>query len=307
MKISQVKLFLLNKEVWLHIILWALFFASINVNWTKSWIAESFLPESVAPHTALAVPAIFLINVFWLIPKFLNKTQWMRYLWLSTSLFFGFEIIRAFVFSCFLSDYNSFREFFKNELFGENSLVFGILNVLIFHSLFYSFVYRFTRDWILNQSVIETLKLKNLQLELNSLEIVGIDKNHFETMNISTIKSEIETIPVKKTFTVKKRDGVFLLYVKDIVYFQAQGDFVFAFDNSNNKHIINESLKTIKTQICQGTFFQINRSELVNFNFITKFKSYTKNRLEVSVNNEMSILYTSNSRTPEFRLWIDKH
>jgi len=39
----------------------------------------------------------------------------------------------------------------------------------------------------------------------------------------------------------------------------------------------------------------------------TEIKSYTKNRLEVSLQNLDSKLYTSNSRTLEFRIWIEQH
>ena len=92
-----------------------------------------------------------------------------------------------------------------------------------------------------------------------------------------------------------------------MLYFQAQGDFIFAFDSNNNKYIINESLKAIKELICQDSFFQINRSEIINFNYITKFKSYTKNRLEIFLANFNTLVYTFNSKTPEFRLWIEQH
>ena len=82
---------------------------------------------------------------------------------------------------------------------------------------------------------------------------------------------------------------------------------MFAFDAHGKKHIVNDSLKNIKDQICQNAFFQINRSELVHFNYITKFNPFTKNRLEISLNHLEDTLYTSNSRTPDFRVWIEQH
>lgn len=304
MNISSIKSFLLNKEVWLQTITWTLFFASINVYWSKNWIAKSFMHEAVAPHIAIMVPIIFLLNVYWLIPKFLNKKRWLRYIWLSFSLGIGFEIIRALVFTLVLKENSSFIEMYKDELFGENSLIFGFLNVLIFHVIFYSFVYRFTRDWLINQTIIETLTFKNQELQFNSLQMAGDTR-----LNLSNNNYPIESSSrsFKKTLVVKKRNGIFILKVEDILYFQAQGDFVFAFDNSNNKHIVNESLKTIREQVSEDLFFQINRSELVNFNYIAKFNSFTKNRLEISLSNSNSLVYTSNSRTPEFRLWVEQH
>jgi hypothetical protein len=306
MKSFNYKLFLLNKEVWIQTVFWVFFFAAINVNWSQTWISHSFLPASVAPHIAIAVAVIFFLNTYWLIPKYLNKKKWLHYIWLSFSLLLSFEIIRTVIFSLVLQGSNSFVITFKNEFFGENSLLFGFLNVLIFHVIFYSFVYRFTRDWLINKSIIETLKFEKNELQIHAMQLagdIGVLQNSKESLNVNT--QEIKS--VKNTLTVKKKDGTFLLKIEDIIYFQAQGDFVFAFYNTNNKHIINESLKSIKGQVCPDSFFQINRSELVSFNYITKFKSYTKNRLEMSLLNSNHILYTSNSKAPIFRDWIDSH
>lgn len=109
----------------------------------------------------------------------------------------------------------------------------------------------------------------------------------------------------KQTFTVKKPTGVFLLSVQDVTYFQAQGDFVFAFDNKGQKHILNHSLAHIEEQVDPEYFFRINRSELLHFHAIEKYYAYIKNRLEVSLKDGQTTLYTSNSRTAEFRSWIE--
>lgn len=109
----------------------------------------------------------------------------------------------------------------------------------------------------------------------------------------------------KSTFSVKKPEGVFLLKTENVAYFQAQGDFVLAFDNKNNKHIINYSLSKIEGYINPKRFFRINRSEIVNINSILKYNSYTKNRLAISLSQPNTVLYTTNSRTPDFRNWIE--
>ncbi|WP_350293556.1 LytTR family DNA-binding domain-containing protein [uncultured Croceitalea sp.] len=109
----------------------------------------------------------------------------------------------------------------------------------------------------------------------------------------------------KKTFTVKKSSGVYLLSTSEIVYFQAQGDFVFAFDFEGNRHILNYTLSAINELIDPEYFHQINRSEIVNFNSITKYHAYTKNRLEIYLKDGKTTLYTSNSRSPEFRSWVE--
>ncbi|WP_298545874.1 LytTR family DNA-binding domain-containing protein [uncultured Aquimarina sp.] len=115
---------------------------------------------------------------------------------------------------------------------------------------------------------------------------------------------ELEKKQYKSTFSIKKRDGVFLLKVAEIMYFQAQGDFVLAIDKNDNKHIINNSLKHIENEIDKNTFFKINRSEIINRNNIIKYNQHIKNRLRITLNNTETTLYTSNSKAFEFKNWL---
>lgn len=110
----------------------------------------------------------------------------------------------------------------------------------------------------------------------------------------------------KTSFSVKKRDGVFILKVSDISYFQAQGDFVFAFDQANAKHVLSYSLSHIESLVDPESFFRINRSEIVNRKFVLKYNRYTKNRLSVTLTTGADDLYTSNSRSPEFKVWLER-
>lgn len=109
----------------------------------------------------------------------------------------------------------------------------------------------------------------------------------------------------KQTFTVKKPTGIYLLQIYEIAYFQAQGDFIFAFDFENKKHILNYTLSQISELVDPLKFFQINRSEILGFNAILKYHTYIKNRLEIVLKMDKVALYTSNSRSSEFRSWIE--
>ncbi|MEE9362727.1 MAG: LytTR family DNA-binding domain-containing protein [Cellulophaga sp.] len=119
------------------------------------------------------------------------------------------------------------------------------------------------------------------------------------------LKKWIENENYKKTFLVKKRDGVSILKIDNICYFQAQGDFVLAIDFNDRKHILNESLTQIEHLLNPSNFFRINRSEIISRISILKYNQYIKNRLALTLTDLKITLYTSNSRTPEFRNWIE--
>lgn len=134
------------------------------------------------------------------------------------------------------------------------------------------------------------------------------NENNIEVDLFSKLKKmmESEKKTYKSSFSIKKRDGVFLLKTKDIAYFQAQGDFVLAIDHQNTKHALNSTLSKAEDLIDPKQFFKINRSEIINKEFILKYNLYRKNRLAITLSKPNAILYTSNSRAAEFKTWFEE-
>lgn len=135
------------------------------------------------------------------------------------------------------------------------------------------------------------------------------DKNNLEIPDniIDELKLIVKnkSTEYKSRFTIKKSNGIFLLSVDDIIYFQSQGDFILAYDQKGNKHVINQSLGKVVASLNPKQFFQINRSEIINIDFIEKFETHFKNKLIISMKGVKEQLFTSNSRTPEFRAWLE--
>lgn len=274
--------FPLNLEILLHLLLWVLYFATINVEWTGPWVKQDFLPQSVAPHIGVLFPIAFLTNAFWLVPKYLNKKHWWRYgLLLGTGILL-FEMVRASIFAMVLRGAGSFFMAFQEELLGVNSIIFGTLSFMLFNALFWSFFYRVTWNWFVYG-------------KKPSLKSQGDNQN---------IDLETPSIHPTTFFAIKKGKGTLRLAVDDVVCFQAQGDFVLALDQNHRKHIINTSLKEVFAQLRADQFFQINRSEIVHKKYITGYQKHIKNRLVIQTVLSELLLYSSNSRTPEFRKWI---
>jgi len=274
--------FPLNLEFLFQVPLWLLYFATINVEWTGPWIRPAFLPQSVPPHIGLLFPMSFLANAFWLVPKYLNKKQWWRYGLILGSAILFFETVRATLFALVLNSSDSFIIAIQAEFLGNNSIIFGTLSFMLLNALFWSFFYRVSWDWFVNRKKLPTGVTKD-------------GKNiHMPTPNLTP----------KVFFSIKKGKGTFHLAVADVVYFQAQGDFVLAIDCKGRKHIINSSLKKVFAELRKEEFFQINRSEIIHKKYIRGYQKYIKNRLAIQTTLKENPLYSSNSRTPAFRRWI---
>ncbi|PKV51930.1 LytTR family two component transcriptional regulator [Aquimarina sp. MAR_2010_214] len=108
----------------------------------------------------------------------------------------------------------------------------------------------------------------------------------------------------KQRFSIKKENGIIVKPVADIIFFKALGDFCSLVDIHKEKHNISYKISNLEQLLDPQHFFRINRSEIVNIAFIKKVEPYFKNKMQIILSDK-TVLTTSGSRTPEFRLWLD--
>ncbi|MBX7172706.1 MAG: LytTR family DNA-binding domain-containing protein [Pyrinomonadaceae bacterium] len=109
----------------------------------------------------------------------------------------------------------------------------------------------------------------------------------------------------KERFVIKTPKGIQLLETKQIAFIQMQNEIPFAFDATGNKFPLNDSLTMLEKLLDSKQFFRLNRSEIVNLNFIENLKPDFQDRLVVSLRNLKVKLVSSINRTPELRKWLE--
>ncbi|MEM9937043.1 MAG: LytTR family DNA-binding domain-containing protein, partial [Bacteroidota bacterium] len=218
------------------------------------------------------------------VPRYFNREKWYLYILHWIILFAALELVRTLLFMIFMD--GSHQHSFLSELTSNNSLIFGRLNFITYNMLFWSLFYRFLLDRF-TERVPKQEKIPTPTKE--SLAPV---------QPLPTQQDE----PAQNLIFKKGKEEV-ILEVKEVVYFQAQGDFVLAVDTEGRKYVINKSLRDIYEEIDGEMFYQINRSEIVNRQYVQKFSTHIKNRLKIALTNA-EVLYSANSRTPGFRKWI---
>lgn len=109
----------------------------------------------------------------------------------------------------------------------------------------------------------------------------------------------------KRRFSVRKRNSLYILAVDDVMYLQADEGVVFAIDKQAARFPLTGTLTELEEQLDPTQFFRINRSELVNIQYVDRVEAYSKNRLAVKMKNNGLELISSTSHTPEFRKWLD--
>ena len=119
------------------------------------------------------------------------------------------------------------------------------------------------------------------------------------------IQQSLRQPKFKERFVVKIKDGIQLLETGQIAFIQMQNEILFAFDAAGRKFPLNETLAGLEKTLDPKTFFRLNRSEIVNLNFIENLKPDFHDRLVVRLRNLNVKLISSVSRTPDLRKWLE--
>ena len=136
-------------------------------------------------------------------------------------------------------------------------------------------------------------------------------QGNYNTLNQQTITElklalQEEHNNYKKRFVIKKAKGIQLLNVSEISKIEASGDFCIATDVKGKRHPISQNLGSIHQELHPAKFFKINRSEIINIDFIENIESHFKNRLLIQITGTKEKVMTSTSTTSDFRKWLEQ-
>ncbi|WBA40548.1 LytR/AlgR family response regulator transcription factor [Hymenobacter canadensis] len=110
----------------------------------------------------------------------------------------------------------------------------------------------------------------------------------------------------KQRFSVRMRNGLYVLQVDDVAYVQADEGVTFAVDAAGVRYPLSGTLTELERQLDPARFGRLNRSELVNIAFVERVEPYFNNRLAVRLRGKPDLtLITSAAQTPEFRRWLE--
>lgn len=110
----------------------------------------------------------------------------------------------------------------------------------------------------------------------------------------------------KQRFSVRMRNGLYVLQTDDVAYVQADEGVTFAVDAAGTRYPLSGTLTELERQLDPTRFGRLNRSELVNIAFVERVEAYFNNRLAVKLRVKPDMtLTTSAAQTPEFRKWLE--
>lgn len=212
-------------EAGIHLVVWLFYFTSINISWSDDWFSHQ--SQAIAPVPTIIIPLFFYFNAFYLIPFFLKKRRWFKYLFMLGLSCVGLEVTRVLIYVGFSDSGLPFIEAMAQEFETQDNLLIGTLTPL-YSSLQFSFAYRFTRDWILNNDLIDKLKSEKLQMELSVLK--AQINPHFLFNNLNALDDLIERDPAKAKTYLNKLSKMYRYTLTsmdhDVVMLQEEWDFI---------------------------------------------------------------------------------
>lgn len=133
-------------------------------------------------------------------------------------------------------------------------------------------------------------------------------QHHFIN-NYSSVIEYLQTARKNKSRIIVKKGTEFLsLKLEDVMYFFTEHKLVFAVDKDNRKFLCEtSSLADVEAMLDEKKFFRANRKYIVNADYITKFRSIDKSKINIemllSLNEEIIV---SQENAAAFKKWISE-
>ena len=114
-----------------------------------------------------------------------------------------------------------------------------------------------------------------------------------------------KTKQYKERIIIKTSAEIQILNTEKIVAILSNSGKLTAVDDLGKEHKFRYKLSDLAEELDPKIFFQINRGEIVNINFIEKIEPYFGDRLSLKIKNLKTKLITSASSAADFRKWIE--
>ena len=110
----------------------------------------------------------------------------------------------------------------------------------------------------------------------------------------------------KERVIIKSNNEITILKTAAIAAFLSNSGKCIAVDENGKQYEFRDKISDLAEELNPDIFFQVNRGEIVNINYITKIETFFNDRLALKIKNYNGKIITSTSLTPQFRNWIDR-
>jgi two-component system response regulator LytT len=154
---------------------------------------------------------------------------------------------------------------------------------------------------------IKTERLKQGIDKYKQFQNVRVDRGLIEQLRKEIAISSDNNKKFKPRFLTKSGDTFTSVDTKDIAYFFADGNIVFAVTKNDKKLIVNFSLEDLENCLSPAEFFRATRKYLLHISSINKVSKYFNSRLKISINPPPADdnILVSRAKSATFLNWME--
>ncbi len=109
----------------------------------------------------------------------------------------------------------------------------------------------------------------------------------------------------KKRFPVKVAGELFIINTADVIYFRITNGVIFAVPGEKKRYpLMEETLSALEEQLDPHQFFRVNRSDIVNINFIRSIRIDEGSDYTILLKTVEDKLTVSQSRITQLKEWF---
>ncbi len=141
------------------------------------------------------------------------------------------------------------------------------------------------RTLIVDDESIARVVLRDELEAFKDVEIVGEAENAAKLADATAPA----TLPPTRKVVGRRGDEYFLLDVKDILAFQAEGELVWII-TSTSRFLATQSLRKIETHLKDPPFQRVHRNAIVNVNHVRKMSAMSSQRWMLTLSNSQQLV-----------------
>jgi two-component system LytT family response regulator len=166
-----------------------------------------------------------------------------------------------------------------------------------------------------DEYAVDAFKVNSIDYVLKPITFTDISKamNKLKLMqtifSAETVFNIVEIVQQKKEkdrFLVRLGNHIHSIKTTEIALFFAEGRIVYLVTKENKKFIIDFKLEDVQNVLKAASFFRVNRSFIININYIKDVLVYSNSRLKVTpkitIDKEIIV---SREKVNTFKTWLE--
>ncbi len=132
-----------------------------------------------------------------------------------------------------------------------------------------------------------------------------LTKDNILLQQLSNLIQRNENASYKKRFPAKFAGELYIIDVKDVILFRIMNGIIYAISSEKKKYpIMEETLSALEDQLDPKEFLRVNRSDIININYIQSIRIKEGSDYSISLNNIEEKIVVSQSRINQLKEWF---